>query len=550
MISFVNPEVLWFVLLPLLGLLGLIFTNKDKISRVFEKEVFAKLTAQTPGVGKAMRNTLMSIALLCMVLALARPVIEKEPKKVEVAQTKILLALDISGSMRSRDLYPNRLEFAKQKLGDFIAAGERASFALMAFSSHGFLVSPSTDNKQVLLEKLKHLRPDRITSGATDIAVVINSAAKLLEGEREKPVVVFTDGGDKRDWHKEIAAAKEKGISLYTVLVATQQGAPVLDANQKPIGDAWSNRNDTIGQLSRATGAYSVAADFDSTRMQKLFARIMQKHRPNSKAVVTIDQNIELFPFLLWGATGVLLLGFASLPKLHLLLLPLLLQPVSSRAGLFDFVTLQKAQEAYAKHEYENAAKHYRKVLGSPQSYFNLADSYYKAGRYKEAIENYKRVETKDSELKAKAEYNLANAYVKTKQYDKALQRYERSLQLQEDADARYNYEWLKKLLERSKQKNGEKKKQKGDAAASQKNPKADPQKGKKAPKSQKPQPQKAEGKNRQSGERVSAPAAGGKSARSGGQNREYEKYKKQLPAPPTQLFVIERGADDTNNPW
>jgi Ca-activated chloride channel family protein len=285
--------------------------------------------------------------------------------------------------------------------------------------------------------------------------------------------------------------------------------------------------------------------------MGKLFKKITQKHRPNSQAVVKIDQNSELFPFLLWIALLFLLLSFSSLPKLHLLLLPLMLQPVGSRAGLLDFMTLQKAQTAYENKEYEKAAKHYRRVLGSPQSYFNLANSYYKAGRYEEAIRNYKRVETKDSDLKAKAEYNLANAYVKTKQYDKALERYKRSLGLRRDEDARYNYEKLKKMLERSEQqsKTGGKKTPEGA-----KKPSSQPQK--QSGQQQKPAGEKSGAQQpgeKKSSPQVTAPTAK-KKTEGASRSGMYEKYKKQLPAPPTQLFVIQnpekRGSDDTSNPW
>ena len=59
-----------------------------------------------------------------MIVALARPVIEKGDKVVDVKGLSLLVGLDISGSMRSTDLYPNRLEFAKKKMFEFFESEE------------------------------------------------------------------------------------------------------------------------------------------------------------------------------------------------------------------------------------------------------------------------------------------------------------------------------------------------------------------------------------------------------------------------------------------
>ena len=115
--SFVNPQFFWALIIPFVIFAFLISTNKERLARIFDEKVLKRLSATDESIPLAVRNILMLFALFLMIVAMARPVIEKGDKTVEVQGLTLLSALDISGSMRSTDVYPNRLSFAKKKMG-------------------------------------------------------------------------------------------------------------------------------------------------------------------------------------------------------------------------------------------------------------------------------------------------------------------------------------------------------------------------------------------------------------------------------------------------
>ena len=118
--SFVNPQFFWALIVPFAIFSFLISTNKERLSRIFDEKVLKRLSATDEGMPMMARNILMLLAILLMIIAVARPVMEKGDKTVEVQGLTVLTALDISGSMRSTDVYPDRLTFAKMKMNALI----------------------------------------------------------------------------------------------------------------------------------------------------------------------------------------------------------------------------------------------------------------------------------------------------------------------------------------------------------------------------------------------------------------------------------------------
>jgi Ca-activated chloride channel family protein len=132
--SFVNPQFFWALIVPFVIFAFLISTNKERLARIFDEKVLKRLSAADEGMPMVVRNILMLLALFLMIVAMARPVIEKGDRKVEVQGLTLLTALDISGSMRSTDVYPNRLTFAKKKMNTFFDAMPSDEIGVVAFA--------------------------------------------------------------------------------------------------------------------------------------------------------------------------------------------------------------------------------------------------------------------------------------------------------------------------------------------------------------------------------------------------------------------------------
>ena len=318
--NFMYPSVLALILVPVLLFAYLFLSKKERLSRIFAGPVLKRLSAANEGMPLWFRHILMFLSLLLMLFALARPVMEKGDKTVEVQGLTLLAALDISGSMRSKDVYPNRLEFAKKKMTAFFDAMPSDEVGVVAFAYSSFMLAPFSSDKDTLKMMIEGVDDSYINMGSTDFSVLAELVASTLEEKKPKILVLFTDGGDEEAiaGFADILEANE--IDLYVVLVGTDKGAPVLDEEGKPLSlkdgsIAISQRNDALGEVAiENDGAFVIAAN-GKEDIEELVAVIRGKYKNQEQGAVKVTERIEYFYYPLGFALFFLLLALASLPR-------------------------------------------------------------------------------------------------------------------------------------------------------------------------------------------------------------------------------------------
>jgi len=318
--SFVNPQFFWVLILPFVIFVFLLSTNKDNLSRIFDEKVLKRLSATEDSLPMVIRNLLILLAIFLMIVAIARPVVEKADKVVAVEGLTILTALDISGSMRTKDIYPNRLEFAKKKMSQFFDAMPTDNIGVMAFAYSPFVLAPFSSDKETLKMIISGVDDSYINMGSTDFNALGYMANNLLEEKKPKILVLFSDGGDEEALKGLDAILKENNIELFVVLVGTAKGAPVIDENGKPINlddgtVAITQRNDALGKLAQKSGGASVIATNGKADIAQLVSVIKGKYKKKKHGEVTIKDREEYFYYPLGLGLLFLLIGFSSLPK-------------------------------------------------------------------------------------------------------------------------------------------------------------------------------------------------------------------------------------------
>ena len=410
MVSFLYPYS--FLLLVFL----LLFFRKDlKID--FNPKIIANKQSSK------LKKLFLALSLIFMIIALARPVSDKKEINTNNNLKKVALALDISKSMLVKDVYPNRLDFAKQKIKQFIDKFN-GEISIMAFSTNTFLISPYTTDKHTLKYLLNNIDQTYITSSGTDFNNLISTAKRL----GVKDLVIFSDGGD-------IKSLDTKGLNVYILLIGTKKGGPIPTKN----GYIMKNGKMVIAKintkiLNSIKGMIATTGDSD---IDYLIHQNFKKEKNNQKVVV----YKELFIYPLSLSLVFLFLSFFSLPRVMPIFFVLFY--TNANAGMLDWYYLHQAKEAYNDKNYSLSAKLYSKI-NNDEAKFNQANSLYKMKKYQEALKLFNSI--KDKKLKEKALYNAGNCNVKLKHYDKAIQDYEKALKLDpNDKDAKYNLELLKK---------------------------------------------------------------------------------------------------------
>ncbi len=109
-------------------------------------------------------------------------------------------------------------------------------------------------------------------------------------------------------------------------------------------------------------------------------------------------------------------------------------------ATSLDTYHLTQAYKSYKSKDYNSTINHLKEIEEpSLQSRITLANTYYKQGKYKKAIESYKSIQSTSIEIKQQLYYNIANSYAKIYKYKNAKKYYAKVLQLGRDEDAEYN---------------------------------------------------------------------------------------------------------------
>ncbi len=244
---------------------------------------------------RRMLPLLSGAAMLLVVVGLAGPRRAHHSETVKGRGIDIVLALDISGSMRSLDFQPkDRLESAKEVIRDFIEGRPHDRIGLVLFAAKAFTQCPLTLDHPVLVRFLDEVRVGLIDDG-TAIGLGLATAVSRLKhsDSPSRTVVLLTDGANNvPTLEPETAAdlAHTLGVRVYTVAIGKQGLVPF------PVDDPFFGRRtrqveshldlDLLQRIAERTGGRMFQAT--STDMLKdIFATIDKLETARYETVVS-----------------------------------------------------------------------------------------------------------------------------------------------------------------------------------------------------------------------------------------------------------------------
>lgn len=181
---------------------------------------------------------LLSLCWLCTLLAISRPQWVGDPVSLPTSGRDLLLAVDISPSMRQRDMriggqIVNRLVAVKSVVGEFVAQREGDRLGLILFGEQAYLQTPLTFDRMTLQMLLYEAQLGFAGSNGTAIGDAIGLAVKRLQDrpENHRVVILLTDGANNSGALEPIKAAQlasRAKVKIYTIGVGAN-GARGLD---------------------------------------------------------------------------------------------------------------------------------------------------------------------------------------------------------------------------------------------------------------------------------------------------------------------------------
>ena len=188
---------------------------------------------RTPASGaRGVGRVLALLAWCALVLAAARPQWVGDPVSLPVHGRDLMLALDLSGSMREQDMksgagFEPRIDVVKRVAGDFVKRRVGDRIGLILFGSHAYLQAPFTLDLDTVSEMVSETVPG-LAGEQTAIGDAIGLAVKRLRERAtdERVVVLLTDGTDTASRVDPLAAARfaaAEGITIHTVGVGADE---------------------------------------------------------------------------------------------------------------------------------------------------------------------------------------------------------------------------------------------------------------------------------------------------------------------------------------
>jgi Ca-activated chloride channel family protein len=260
----------WWLLmiLPLLALALVLWRQKPQLhawSEVCDPYLLKHLL-QKKGQGQRIGSLLcLLLSILFMILSIAGPAWYKLPTSTYKPVQPRVLVLDMSDNMMETDLSPDRLSRAKFKLHDLFAHKDVGQFALVAFTSEPFIVSPLTDDGQTISALLPSLTPDIMPVNGQNLASALEEASKLIKqaGYEQGQILVLTADSPSSE---AIALAKklaESNISSSIMAVKAEK-------NLNPLFQRFADAGN--GQLLKYTPDSSDLDQWLTTSASKEFA--------------------------------------------------------------------------------------------------------------------------------------------------------------------------------------------------------------------------------------------------------------------------------------
>ncbi|WP_294957930.1 VWA domain-containing protein [Sulfurovum sp.] len=391
---------------------------------------------------KKIIETVHLIILACLVLALSRPVLMQGITQSPIEAQEYTIALDVSYSMRAKDINPDRYTFAKKTISALLKQNPADNIMLIAFTSNPLLLSPPTTDHQLIEVALKSLNLNYILTKGTSLEKLFTTIASMKS--REKTLVLITDGGEENALAKLEKIVEKGNIHLHILALGTVAGSTVENADGSLLKDAEghlivSRINPILEPLAEETGGtYMSAASTPEATAETLYRTLRAKSKTQHFITKKQHRYTELYGIPLFIA--ILLFILLHTRAARFLLTALLFFGITAEASILDSYRVEQAYRAYRTHDL-NASKSYLKKVETPslQSRFALGSIYYKEGDYAQALKYFASIRTTSPAVKQKLYYNIANCYAKQKSYEKAKIYYTKALQLGKDKDAEAN---------------------------------------------------------------------------------------------------------------
>ena len=287
---FEYPKILWLEIVPVLLILHYLYlelAERKPHLRVSTSMPWKLAGGSVLGWMRHFPFVLRILAIVMIIIAMARPRSSSEMERVDTEGIDIMLTMDVSTSMLARDFKPDRISAAKDIAIEFISQRPSDRIGIVVFAGESYTQCPLTTDRATLINLMKEVQTDLIEDGTAIGNGLATAVARLKDSNaKSRVVILLTDGVNNRgEITPQTAAeiAKTYGVRVYTVGVGAMGTAPY------PVVTPWGVEvqnvrveidEDLLTEIAEATGGRYFRAT-DNTKLMEIYSEInkMEKDR-------------------------------------------------------------------------------------------------------------------------------------------------------------------------------------------------------------------------------------------------------------------------------
>lgn len=282
MFRFEDPTYLYLlILLPILIAIRMYGLRKRKkqLAKFGDPVLLKRLMPDVSVARREVKFWLMLTAIALLIVMLARPQMGTKINQEQRQGIEVIIALDISNSMKAEDVTPSRLDKSKMLVENLVDNFTNDKVGLTVFAGNAFVQLPITSDYVSAKMFLQNIDPSLIAAQGTNLAEAIELSSKSFTKQDKvgRAIIVITDGEDHEGGATEAAKeAQKNGMRVFVLGVGSPKGSPIPDGNGGYMKDNTGQEvmsalnEDMCKQIASAGGGAYIHVDNNNIAQQQL----------------------------------------------------------------------------------------------------------------------------------------------------------------------------------------------------------------------------------------------------------------------------------------
>lgn len=451
---FSDPAYLWFLLaIPLFWFFAFknnIILNSHSYLKKFIDERLLKELLKTNTASNSGYKFLILFSLIwvLLIIALASPRWKFSEQKTYSTNSNLVILLDLSAHMKVRDIAPSRINKAKQIVADILQESQGLNISVTAFAKIPHIIAPLTSDIKTIDNILPYIDTDLPHIEGSDLSLAIKEVAALFPNNSSVNHILLLSSGNLENYTIESSTKDildKKNIKINTILVATKNGAPLIDQKgefkKNQLGDITISKakNEILEQIANNFGGKYLSAVNNLEISGDFLAAISAKKSVN----LGNSNNNKIWQEEYYWLVAFAMILLFFLRRNFILILPFLFLIDQSQANIF-LNQNQKAKKLFDQGKFKQSSQ--------------LFSNSYNSGVAKFRDNNFAGAEAefqKTADHDINARYNLGNSLFKQHKYSQAKETYQKVLaENPHHQNAKYNLKITEEILKQQPKNN------------------------------------------------------------------------------------------------